>query len=345
MFGEAAIAAAAMLLLLPTWITLVVRVANDGLACAFVAVAFAVTMAAPRQPGGWILEGLLWAGACATKLYTWPIGIVAAVLWWRQRADRRRVMTTIGISAAAVAATLFDLWRRTSNPLGVVAFDRPGGASYDAGFHLSEIIRVTIASAAWTSGQHWNALRPLAIALYLGPVLVAVVLGVRRAKPPLAIAMAAVIAFSCAQAFNVISCILARRAGNPVPVGGKEGWYWYALAPVVIATIIPPLIARTRVAAIFLFTWLGVWDIVITEGALFHDYAGATSPSHPSALFRWGPWQTPFTANLIGMGVGPLTSAVTALRATHIAATAALLVLVLHRRMRAWDSDSVSERG
>ena len=100
LFGEIAIAAAALLLMLPTWMTLVLRAGNDALACAFVATAFAVTAAAPRRINGWILEGLSWAVAFATKLYTWPIGIVAAMLWWRQRADRRRVMTVAGIAAA-----------------------------------------------------------------------------------------------------------------------------------------------------------------------------------------------------------------------------------------------------
>jgi len=344
LFGEIAIAAAALLLMLPTWMTLVLRAGNDALACAFVAIAFAVTAAVPRRINGWILEGLFWAAAFATKLYTWPIGIVAAMLWWSQRADRRRVMTVTGISGMGVVLTVYDLWRRTSNAFGVVAFDRPGGAAYDSGFNLSEIVRVTIASAAWTSGQHWNALKPLAIAVYLGPIFLLLAVAMRRSKPTVSIAAAALIAFASAQAFNVISCVLARRGGNPVPVGGKEGWYWYALAPVLVATMIPPLIARARVVAIVLFAWFCAWDIFITEGALFHDYAGATSPAHPSLLFRWGPLHVPFTANLAGIGVGPLVNSMTVLRLIQIAAIAVLLRSAI-RDLRSSHSHSIVDGG
>ena len=67
--------------------------------------------------------------------------------------------------------------------------------------------------------------------------------------------------------------------------------------------------------------------VIITEGALFHDWAGTSSPAHPSALFRWGPFHMPFTAALDGIGVGPLTSQIVLLRIVHLAALAALFGL------------------
>ncbi len=107
LFGASGIAAAAMLLFLPTRMTLVIRVANDSLACAFVAVAFAVTVRDPQTWIGWIGEGLLWAGALATKLYTWPLAVLLPWLWWRQRAGGKPVITVSTIAATAVALTHF----------------------------------------------------------------------------------------------------------------------------------------------------------------------------------------------------------------------------------------------
>src|ERR1019366_1515810 len=205
------------------------------------------------------------------------------------------------------------------------AFDRPGGAVYEAKVSISEIVRVTIASAAWTSGQFNDALRPAAIALYLGPVVIAMIVAVRRRDPsaplrasaagpaggtlrfhsgqaPALLALAALGAFALAQTYNVIACVLANRGGNPIPIGGKEGWYWYVLVPVVIPALLVPALARWRAVA----WWLVAWDVVITETALFHDFAGTASPLHGSMLFRWGPLHAPFTAHLGDIGVGPL---------------------------------------
>ncbi|MEO8037021.1 MAG: hypothetical protein ABI837_21520 [Acidobacteriota bacterium] len=76
--------------------------------------------------------------------------------------------------------------------------------------------------------------------------------------------------------------------------------------------------------------WLVTWDILITEGALFHDFAGSSSPLHPSALFRWGPFQAPFTADLSQIGIGPLAAHPGALRFVQLVALA-LLVLICSR--------------
>jgi hypothetical protein len=399
MFGLAGIPAAAVLLAMPTWFALVLRVANDPLACAFVACGFAVSAIGPRRVIGSVLEGLLWAAAAATKLYTWPLFVVLPLLWWPQRAARSRVVIVCALSAIGAAWALLDLRARTSNPLGIVAFDRPGTAALDADVDWGEIIRVTIASAAWTAGQHWNALTPLAIAIYLGPIavliglwLVSVLLpaargeGARRAdegsftrpltRPSatlsphggergnkrrlplvvllpaargegarradeggaaLTLPLAALAAFGVAQLFNVWSCVLARRAGNPVTIGGKEGWYWYVAAPIVVATLLPPILRARPKIFIAALCWLVAWDIVIHEVALFHDYAGTTSPESPTALFRWGPLLPPFTAHLRGIAVGPGERLLIAWRAISLIAIAAAFVLYLRHSARRAD--------
>jgi hypothetical protein len=144
----------------------------------------------------------------------------------------------------------------------------------------------------------------------------------------LTLALSALGAFALAQAYNVVACVLANRGGNPIPIGGKEGWYWYVLMPVVLPALLVPALARWRIAA----WWLVIWDVVITEVALFHDFAGTTSPMHGSMLFRWGPLHGPFTAHLGGIGVGPLAGWTTAIRIVHLAAFFSLESLL--QRMR-----------
>src|SRR5205085_3987399 len=177
--------------------------------------------------------------------------------------------------------------------------------------------RVTIASFAWTSGQFNDALRPIAIALYLGPILIAVIAARKTAtRQPGNLATLALLAFALAQTYNVVACVLARRGGNNIPIGGKEGWYWYVLAPVIIPALLVPAVKGWRAVA----GWIVIWDIIINEGALFPDFAGITSPAHGSMLFRWGPLHTPFTASLAGIGVGPLAAWTTPIRILHLLA-------------------------
>ncbi|HEX7151099.1 MAG TPA: hypothetical protein VF618_06390 [Thermoanaerobaculia bacterium] len=330
LFGTPGILAAAVLVLLPTWHTLVVRVANDALASAAIAVAFAFTVAQPRRLGGQLAEAALWALALAVKLYTWPLAIVLPLVWWRQRARWPRIALVLVACGVSALLTLHDLSSRTSNPLGVVAFDRPNRAPLPANVDLGELVRVTIASGAWTSGQHWNALTPPGIALLFGPPLLLggwLLLRYRRESGGwLAVPAAALLAFAAAQAFNVVSCVLARRAGNDIPIGGKEGWYWYVAAPIVVATVLPPLIARMgQIGRMGLFAWLIVVDVVIHEVALHHDYSGETSPLSPSLLFRWGPPRAPFTAALDGIAVGPYEDWLLVLRLVQVALLALLV--------------------
>ena len=323
-FGPAGIAAAALIPSFPTWLTLVARAGNDALACALVAVGLAITARAPQRPLWRIVEAMVWAAAAATKLYTWPVLIVPILM------RRRQAWPVVAASAIAALVTVVDLRARSGNALGIVAFDRPGGPAYSAGVDYWELIRVTIASAAWTSGEHWNAMTPLAIAICFAPLLIAALRGAAGAAALHRVTLIALLTFGAAQVFNVISCVLARKGGNPVPIGGKEGWYWYVLAPLVI----PVLMHRW---AVMLAGWIAAWDIVVHELALFRDYAGATSPEHSSLLFRWGPLGGP--VSLDGIGVGPFTQNLLVLRALHLLG---LVVLILLARKLSHDGSRYS---
>ncbi|MGA8806268.1 MAG: hypothetical protein WB973_00220 [Thermoanaerobaculia bacterium] len=332
-FGPIGILGGAILVSLPTWETLVMRAGNDAFACMLVAIAVLISVLGSRRPLAIVAEALMWGLALNAKMYTWPLLIILPLLWRRQRAAKSRAIAVTIIAAIAILLTFAELSSRTRNPLGVVAFDRPGGVVYDAKVNVSEIVRVTIASFAWTSGQHNDALRPIAIGLYLGPILFILLLAVRQrdAAGPAGVtpAFLALGAFALAQTYNVVACVLANRGGNPIPIGGKEGWYWYVLAPLIIPALLVPALARWRAAA----WWIVLWDIVITEGALFHDFAGMTSPAHGSILFRWGPLHAPFTAHLDSIGVGPLAAWTTAIRVVHLLAFFGLESFLQHMRL------------
>jgi hypothetical protein len=321
--GPIGILGGAILVSLPTWETLVLRASNDAFACMLVAVAITVSVAAPRRPMVIVAEALAWGLALNAKMYTWPLLIVLPLLWRRQKAGKARIAAVSAVSLIAIVLTFAELSARTStevvqypggSPLGVVALSHQTGPAHDAGANIGEVIRVTIASAAWTSGQHNDALRPAAIALYLGPIVIAMIVALRREN--VAPALLALGAFALAQTYNVIVCVLARRAGSQVPIGGKEGWYWFVLVPIIVPALLLPAISRWRLAA----WWLVAWDVAITEVALFHDFAGSSSPAHGSVLFRWGPLHLPFTAHLGGIGVGPFAAWITFIRLIHLAA-------------------------
>jgi hypothetical protein len=334
-FGPIGILGGAVLVSLPTWETLVMRAGNDAFACMLAALAVLISVCAPKRPLGINAERIAWGLALIAKMYTWPLLIILPILWWRQRASKSRVIAVTIVAAIGVLLTFAEFSSRTKNPLGIVALDRPGGVVYEAKVSISEIVRVTIASFAWTSGQHNDALRPLAIALFLGPIVIAVIIA-RRLKQPAQLAFAAIGAFALAQTYNVIACVLANRGGNPIPIGGKEGWYWYVLAPVIIPALFVPALARWRAVA----WWIVIWDVIITEGALFQDFAGMTSPAHGSMLFRWGPLHLPFTASLDGIGVGPLAAWTTAIRIVHLAAFFGLESFLQHMRLNDRNTDT-----
>jgi hypothetical protein len=277
--------------------------------------------------------------ALNAKMYTWPLLIILPILWWRQRVPKTRAIAVTIAAAIAVLLTFAELSSRTRNPLGIVAFDRPGGVAYEAKVNVGEIVRVTIASFAWTSGQFNDALRPITIALFLGPILIAVLVA-KRSKQPMQLAFAALGAFALAQTYNVIACVLANRGGNPIPIGGKEGWYWYVLAPVIVPALLMPAVKRWRIVA----WWIVMWDVIVTEGALFPDFAGMTSSAHSSMLFRWGPLHVPFTASLDGIGVGPLAAWTTAIRIVHLIAFFSLESFLQHMRPNDRNTDVAAAR-
>jgi len=264
-FGTSGVVAAALVAFVPTWETLVTRASNDAFACALVAVALAVT-AADRSGAA---EALLWALAFAAKLYTWPLAIALPFFWRWQRASRWRVIAVAAACALSAALTMADLASRTGTAIGVDFGAHPGGA-----LRLVDLIKVAIASAAWTSGEHWDALRPLGVALYVVPIVVAIIFSARR-RDLLALAAAVLAAFALAQAVNVVKSGWA---------GGGEGWYWFVTVPIVVPALLAPAVKRFPLVAI----WIVAWDALITLH-LFRTWAGAMTPEHPTWLFRWGP--------------------------------------------------------
>ena len=340
-FGARGILAGALLVSLPTWLTLVVRASNDAFACFLLATALALTASGSVAPTllsvqhaartrvsvpHIAFEAIAWALALAAKLYTWPIFIAALIFWKRQHATRSRVVAVLTASAISVGLTIADLASRTHNPLGILAFDPAARAATPQPIHILEMVKITISSGIWASGQHWNALTPIGMVLFALPILVMMAIGIVR-SPQRTVVIATVTTFAAAQVVHAAGYIRRARAmGLGLPAAGKEGWFWYALAPLVVATTFPA--APLPVLA----AWLVGWDIIIHEGALFHDFAGATSPVTPSWLFRWGPLHAPLTADLSHVAVGPFVSLMIVLRAIHVAGVVALAYDALRRR-------------
>lgn len=292
--GGTGIVAAGLIVAFPTWQTLVMRAGNDALACAAIAVAFAISFSAPRTRRGIAAEGVAWALALAVKLYSWPAAVALLPLWRSQRAPRARWLTVMACGAVAVGLTAGDLALRTRNPVGLFAFDAPAAAVKAAvPIAWAEVVKIFVATMAWTSGPHNNALRPVAIVLYLLPLAVLVGAGAvaRRRDPVVTTCAIAAAAFALAQTINLAGYVrLARAAGEVLPAGGKEGWYWFALAPLFIAALLAVILHRApRWLLVAAVLWIGGWDLFLTEGALFGDWAGRTGPLHGDAWLRWGP--------------------------------------------------------
>src|SRR5437763_2603473 len=157
-FGARGILAAALLVSLPTWLTLVARASNDGFACMWLALALACTFGEANV----VAEALCWALAVATKLYTWPAMVVLLL---------RRRYGALAACAVSMAITVFDLATRTRNPFGVLGFDPAAPAGAPQPIHYLEMLKITLASAVWTSGQHWDALTLAGMLLYAVPVM------------------------------------------------------------------------------------------------------------------------------------------------------------------------------
>ena len=283
-WGRAGLVAAALVAFLPTWETLATRASNDAFACALVAVAIGISAGGrmqnaecrmqngrfPNSAFGILhsaFEALLWSLAIAAKLYTWPLAIALPFFWRWQRASRWRVIAVTAACAIAAVLTMTELSSRTGTAIGV-DFAHTGRA-----LGIVDLLKVTMASAAWTSGEHWDALRPAGIALYILPIVAAVALSARR-RDLLALSAAVLAAFALAQAVNVV------ESGW---VGGGEGWYWFVLVPVLVPALLAPAVKRFPLVAL----WIAAWDVVITA-QLFRTWAGQMSPDRPSFLFRWG---------------------------------------------------------
>jgi hypothetical protein len=280
-WGRSGLVAAALVAFIPTWETLVTRASNDAFACALVAVAIAISASGAPHPalratlspqagrGTWgALEALFWGLAIAAKLYTWPLAIALPFFWRWQRASRWRVIAVTAACAVSAVLTMAELSSRTGTAIGI-DFAHTGRA-----LRVVELVKVTIASAAWTSGEHWDALRPAGIALYVVPVVLAIAFAPRR-RELWWLSAAVLTAFALAQAVNVI------ESGW---VGGGEGWYWFVLVPVLVPALLAPAVKRFPLVAL----WIVAWDVVITAH-LFRTWAGLMSPDHPGWLFRWGP--------------------------------------------------------
>lgn len=341
-FGAYGVLAGALLASFPTWLTLVVRVSNDALACALLAAAVAVTAWRPARGWAWLAEGLLWAGALSVKLYTWPALVALPLLWRFQRARRARIFLVAAICAIFLAATIVDLHMRTNNPLGLFAFDPSGKAAGTSPLPIDykQMAKIVVATGIWTSGQHWNALRPAAMLAYFGPLILAalhgILRGARRHRQPLLLVVVVSLAFAAAQAVNAAGYIRsAQDAGLALPMGGKEGWYWYALAPFFVGMLLSlalHALSRWKPALLALVLWIVLWDMAISEGGLYRDYAGRTTPDRPSLLFRWGPSSDGAGLPATDVAVGPFAASAPAARAVHLAALSILAVAVLSRR-------------
>src|SRR5947207_1526623 len=169
-FGTRGIAAAALLLSLPTWETLVARVSNDAFACMWLALALMFTLGNAGRRRSVIGEAICWALALATKLYTWPALVVLLF--------RKRRWPVYLASAISMAVTVFDLATRTRNPLGVLGFDPAAPTAAPPPIRYFEMLKITLASGIWTSGQHWDAMTLRGMLFYALPLLALIVWGV-----------------------------------------------------------------------------------------------------------------------------------------------------------------------
>ena len=284
-WGRSGLIAAALVAFIPTWETLVTRASNDAFACALVAVAMAVTAAGRMQNAECRMqnesasnsafcnlhsafEALLWALALAAKLYTWPLAIALPFFWRWQRASRWRVIAVVAACAISATLTMTELRARTGTAIGV-HFAHSG-----APVRMVDVVKVTIASAAWTSGEHWDALKPLGIALYALPIVAAIAFAPRR-RELWALSAAVLAAFALAQAVNFVGSARA---------GGGEGWYWFVTVPVIVPALFAPAVKRYPLVVL----WIVAWDVIITTH-LVQTWAGRMTPDHPGFLFRWGP--------------------------------------------------------
>jgi len=310
LWGRAGFLGGVLLLTSPTWITLVARAGNDAPACAALAAAILLSSRPEESAASRWAEAGAWGAAVLLKVYAWPAALLLPLLW-PPAASRRRRGIVAGAVAAGILATAIDLRARTGNPIGSIAFAGPGGVPLAlsslralAALDWLQFAKVFAGSAIWTSGQHANFFRPAGLLLYVAPWLLLVSAGALAARHmprrPAALLAVAALVFAgaeLAQAWGFLREAVLGRAETRS--AGLAGWYLHAFDPIWFGAgfgfAAAALVRRRRalLAAVAIAgTFLG--DVFVTEGALFRDYAGLSSPLTPGALFRWGggdPWE------------------------------------------------------
>lgn len=302
-FGRMGLLAAALLCAVPTWIALVARAGNDAVACGLLSLAIAIGFSRRITHGRTLVAGLVWSAAFLTKLTAWPAAALLGVqsLLRRDLWGRRSAILLAFLGAAALV-TIHDLGQRTGIAIGSQSFSSPKDAApvpvpASAAFDLAASLRILVASFVWPGAQHGNALRPLGMLLFAGPLAVIACLGLAGARRSARLrrwhllAGCTLLAFAAAQGANAYGFVArARFAGRALSDGGFEGWYVWTLGIVLVGILLAAAFRalRSRPLLVALFAvWLLGWDVAIHEGALFRDYAGLTTADPPGLIFRW----------------------------------------------------------
>ena len=310
LWGPSGLLVGLLLLATPTWITLVARAGNDAPACAALAVAILLSVlpdAGWKQRAG---EAVCWALAVALKVYTWPAVVLLPLLWPRRTPRARQALVAAAVALSG-SVTALDLVARTGNPIGSSAFWSGGGVALSGdslarlvGLPWLQFFKVFAGSAIWTSGEHANFLRPIGLALFVAPWVVLVFAGfsafrslpARRAW----LLAAALLVFAIAevgQAWgNLRQEVLGRVATQSA---GLAGWYMHSLDPIWFGVGLGFAVAvlharRSAVPLVLVLAGAFLADLCVTEGAVFRDYAGLSSPRTPGSFVRWGggtPWE------------------------------------------------------
>lgn len=319
-YGMPGLVAGGMIAFLPTWHTLMLRASNDAMACAGLAVGMYLSITGSSR-FRMLAESSSWALAVGTKLLTWPALVLLPFVFWKQRATKVRILCVSITILMVIAMTAVDLRNRTGVPIGLEVFaagEQPLAGEKGSVTYF-EMLKITIASGIWMSGQHVNALTPAGMALYAVPIFLLLWMGVasdfergKRAIPP---AVLLLVVFGAGQIFHAVPHVRnAIASGARLPLAGKEGWYWFALASFVVPAFLGLALLNLKATyRFFLCSWILLWDGTISVASLWRDYAGLASPEHPSPLFRWGPApkiSPDVFENLSRIAVGPFATTV-----------------------------------
>lgn len=338
----------------PAWLALVARSANDGLCVAAVSLAICLGFSGSAGRILVAVEALAWAVAVGTKATAWPLLALVPLVSRRFGWSAARFAATGLAALGSLLLTWRDLVSRTGTFLGDQGgrLEAPSAtSSAHAAIDVWRMVKVFLSSAVWPGAQHGNALTLAGMGLFIGPVLLAFLAAafIRGPKPPhRLLVLVCIVAFAGAQAVHAWGFLrAAQTAGVAEPRGGFEGWYFWTTSALIVPLCLGWVLTRLRrraVAVWALFGWLLAWDIGIHEGALFRDYAGATSPETPSTVFRWGAGtvstRVPTGDRLAILSAsGASTGLLRSLRAAHVAAIVGLLAVgfplfPLRRRQR-----------